>query len=352
MPVVTAQSLEKMVFHIFNSLGAPDDEAQTLARIIVDSNLAGHDSHGVNMVPSYVKATRDGLIVPGAPTRTETETASTARIDGGWNYGHVVAKRAMETAIEKARKTDIACVVARRLHHIGRVGSYPEMAAKAGLIGIAACSTGPGGNEQAPFGGTKRRLGTNPLSIAFPSDLEGPVLLDMATSVVAAGKVRIARSRGTKIPSNWVLDSEGKPSTDPMAFFNGGTLLPLGGQEGHKGYGLAFAVDVLCGILSRDGHSSDGEHRFANPTFTFALNPEVFVSLADLRKEVGDLARFQKATPTLPGVKEVQYPGEKEATSRLKYGPHGIDVEDSTWQQLVNIVKEQGLESKVGRLPS
>jgi uncharacterized oxidoreductase len=351
MPVVTADTLEKLVYHIFNSLGAPEEEAQTIAQIIVDSNLAGHDSHGVNMVPSYVQAVRGKMIIPGAPTITERETASTARIDGGLNFGHVVAKRAMELAIEKARKTDIACVVARRLHHIGRVGTYPEIAAKAGFIGITACSTGPGAKEQAPFGGTDRRLGTNPLSIAFPSNLEGPVLLDMATSVVAAGKVRIARSRGTEIPAHWVLDSDGKPSTDPMSFFDGGTLMPLGAGEGHKGYGLAFAVDVLGGILSRDGHSQEGDHPITNSTFIVALNPEVFLSLDEMKEEVAALGRYVKKSPPSAGVQEVQYPGEKEAKGRKKYRVSGIDVEDSTWQGLLTIVKEQGLEEKIGPLP-
>ena len=351
MPVVTADTLKKLVYHIFNSLGSPEEEARTLGEIIVGANLAGHDSHGVNMVPSYVEAVREKLIIPGVPTTVERETASTARIDGGYNFGHVVAKRAMELAIEKAHKTDIACVVARRLHHIGRVGTYPEMAARAGFIGITACSCAGGGMEQAPFGGKTRRLGTNPMSIAFPSGLEGPVLLDMATSVVAAGKVRMARSRGTDIPAHWVLDTDGNPSSDPMAFFNGGTLMPLGGQEGHKGYGLAVAVEVLCGILSRDGYSREGDYPFLNPTFIIALNPEVFVSATTLQEEVADLVRFLKETPTLPGIKEVQYPGEKEAKGRIEHQAHGIDVEEPTWQKFLDIVKEQGLEDKVGPLP-
>jgi len=272
-------------------------------------------------------------------------------MDGGRNFGHVVAKRATELAIDKARKTDIACVVACRLHHIGRVGTYPEMAANAGLIGFTACSGARAGMEQAPFGGRARRLGTNPISFAFPSNVGGPILLDMATSVVAAGKVRIARSRGTAIPTHWILDSQGMPTSDPAAFFNGGTLLPLGGQEGYKGYGLAFVVEVLCGMLSRDGYSQEGDHPYQNPTFIMALNPEVFVPLATLKEEVSDLVRFVKETPKLPGVTEIQYPGEKEARGRADHQAHGIDVEESTWQQLMTIVRERKLEEKVGPLP-
>ena len=351
MTLVKTETLETLTFHIFHALGFPEEEARTAAQIIVDSNLAGHDSHGVNMMARYVRQIRDGEIVPGAPTTVVKETASTAALDGGRNLGHVVAKRAMELAIEKARKTDIACVVVRRLNHIGRVGTYPEIAVQAGMVGIACCSSAGAAPEQTPFGGRQARLGTNPISIGIPSNLDGPILLDMATSVVAAGKVRIARSRNERVPTNWVLDPEGRPSTDPEAFFSGGTLLPLGGDAGHKGYGLAFAVEALCGILSRDGYSREGSHRFSNSSFMIALNPEVFLALTTLKDEVGDLTRFLKDTPTMPGVKEVMYPGEKEAKSRRERLAHGVEVEESTWSQLKAFVRELNLEKTLPVLP-
>mgnify|MGYP001614511939 FL=1 len=163
--------------------------------------------------------------------------------------------------------------------------------------------------------------------------------------------VRIARSRNEKVPGHWILDSEGRPTTDPAAFFGGGALLPVGGEAGHKGYGLAFIVEALCGIFSRDGYGKEGPHRFSNSSMYIVLNPEVFVPLATLKEEVGDLTRFVKATPPLPGVKEVQYPGEKEVKSRKERLAHGIEVEESTWQALKAIVKEQGLEVTLGMLP-
>jgi len=350
MTLVKADTLEKVTYHIFHSLGAPEAEAHTVAQIIVASNLAGHDSHGVNLVPGYVKSVRDGRITPGAPIKVVKETASTAIVDGGWNFGHLVAKRSMEIAIEKAKKTDISCVVGKRLGHIGRVGTYPEMAAAAGMVGLAACSVAGGAMEQAPFGGRKGRLGTNPISIGFPGNPEGPILLDMATSVVAAGKARIARSRNEKLHGQWVVDSEGRLSDDPAAFFSGGSLMPVGGEAGHKGYGLAFIVEALCGVFSRDGYGNDGPHRFSNSSMYIVINPEVFVPLATLKAEVADLSRFMKATPPLAGVKEVLYPGEKEIKSR-KERAHGIEVEESTWDAMKTIVKEQGLEKTLGALP-
>ena len=351
MTLVKAEILEKLTFHMFHSLGAPEDDARTESQIIVDANLTGHDSHGVNLLPRYVDQIREGQIVPGAPTTIVKETASTATVDGGWNFGHVVAKRAMELAVKKARETDIACVVVRHLNHIGRVGTYPEIATRAGMVGMACCSMGGTVMEQAPFGGKQARLGTNPISIGLPSSLDGPILLDMATSVVAAGKVRVAKSREESIPSNWVLDSEGRPSTDPNAFLNGGAVLPLGGDAGHKGYGLAFAVEVLCGILSRDGYSREGTHRFSNSSFMIAINPEVFVPLDTLKEETGDFARFQKGSPTMPGIKEVQYPGEKEVKSRQERLARGIEVEESTWDQLKVLVSGLGLEKTLAPLP-
>ncbi len=352
MAVVKAPVLENLIYNIFFALGSPEEEARTEARIIVDSNLTGHDSHGVNLVPSYVKSIKAKVLVPGAPIKIEKETASTARVDGNWNLGHVVAKRSMEIAIEKAKKTDIAIVVARRLGHIGRVGTYPEMAAKAGFIGFACCSMGGGLGEVAAFGGYKRAIGTNPMSWAFPTDMDGPVLLDMATSVVAAGKVRIARSREEKIPEHWVLDKDGKPTTNPNDFFNDGALQPLGGLlSGHKGYGLAMVVESLCGPLSRDGFAGQNKPQFSNSSTYIAINPEAFVPLDTYKQEIAELVKNMKAQKTLPGVKAVQMPGDKEINGRKEHGAHGIDVEVSTWTALKDIVKELKLESKVGKLP-
>ena len=164
----------------------------------------------------------------------------------------------------------------------------------------------------------------------------------MATSVVAAGKVRIARSRGERLGHDWVLDAEGRPSTDPEALFEGGTILPLGGDAGHKGYGLAFAVEALCGILSRDGYARPGSHRLSNSTFIIAINAEAFLPIATLEEETTNLASFMKDTPTVPGGKPVQYPGEKETQTRKQRLADGIEVEESTWDRLKVLADELG----------
>ena len=163
------------------------------------------------------------------------ESPATTVIDGHWGFGFYVNAKAMELTIEKAKKTNVAACTVFRQSHVGRLAAYPLMAARAGMIGIATADSGRSTKVVAPFGGREARLGTNPISIAVPSDLDGPIYLDMATSAVAAGKVSLAAARGEKIPQGWVVGKDGKLTTDPKQLRQGGALLPLGGTEGYKG---------------------------------------------------------------------------------------------------------------------
>ena len=156
----------------------------------------------------------------------------------------------MEIAIEKAHEHRVAATTVRRQGHIGRVADYPIMAADAGMIGIMTADSGRSAKSVAPFGGRTPRLGTNPISIAMPSNLEGPFFLDISTAAAAGGKLSVAAARGEDVPLGWVIDGDGNPSTSPLAVKNGGALLPLGGTEGHKGYGLAAMIEIFSGILT------------------------------------------------------------------------------------------------------
>ena len=250
--------------------------------------------------------------------------------------------------IDKARDNGVAATTVFRQSHVGRVADYPIMAASEGMIGIMTADSGRSPKIVVPFGGREPRLGTNPISIAMPSDLEGPLFLDMATSAVAGGKVNLARARGTSIPEGWILDKDGSPSTDPNALGEGGAMLPLGGPEGHKGYGLSVMVEILSGILTGLGFGIDPSGRHNDGCFMAAFNVGAFRPVAEFKTEVAELAHYLKSTPAAEGFTEVYYPGELEHLRTQRLLKEGISVEDATWQRLQALAKEFGLTEELG----
>ena len=349
MPVFNHDYLFRVSSYIFRALGASEEEANVVSTHVVKANLVGHDSHGVIQVPVYADRIKKGHIVPGAPFGVLNESPTTARIDGNWGFGYVVTERAMKMAIEKARIGGVSAMTVFHQSHIGRLGDYPTMAAREGMIGMITADSGQGPKAVAPFGGRARRLGTNPISIAVPSDLEGTVLLDMATSAVAAGKVSLAINRRESIPATWVIDKDGNPTTNPQDYFDGGAILPVGADQGHKGYGLSFMVEVLSGLLTGLGFGIDPQARHNDGCFIAVFDVEAFRPLADFKREVREFVDFVKTSPPAKGSKEVLYPGELEWRTEQRRRMEGIYVEDETWQQLWALVQEYDLEEVVGR---
>ena len=224
MPVYTPEYLHKVAYHIFRAKGASHEEAETVATHQVKANLVGHDSHGVIHIPEYVERINKGHIVPGAPFVVEREAPCTAVINGNWGFGFVVTERAMRMAIDKAKVHGVGAITIHYQSHIGRLGDYATMALEEGMIGLVTSDSGAGPKMVAPFGGRARRLGTNPICIGIPSDMEGPVLLDMATSAVAAGKITLARNRGETVPDGWIIDKDGNPTNNPEDYRAGGAI--------------------------------------------------------------------------------------------------------------------------------
>jgi uncharacterized oxidoreductase len=207
------------------------------------------------------------------------------------------------------------------------------------------CDSGRAPKQVAPFGGREARLGTNPLSIAFPSDLEAPVLIDMATSAVAGGKLLVAQARREPIPLGWLLDREGRPTTDAGAFRAGGVMLPLGGPQGYKGSALSFAVETLAAVLPGLGFGVDPEGRHNDGAFLLAFDPAAFRPLGDFKAEVTAFARYVKATPPAEGFTEVLYPGEIEYRTEQRRRREGIPIEDATWEKLTALARAAGTEA-------
>ena len=231
---MNVDELESLVSRLLQGAGASEHEAATVARLSVAANLAGHDSHGVIQIPVYIDRIDKGHIVPGAPFEITSETDTTTVIDGHWGFGYVVSEQAMRITIGKAARSNVAATTVHRQSHVGRLSAYPMMAAEEGLIALMTADSGRTAKHVAPFGGREARLGTNPIAIAMPSNLDGPFVIDMATSSVAAGKIKLAQARGAAIPEGWILNGEGRATTDPNDYASGGVLLPLGGAEGTR----------------------------------------------------------------------------------------------------------------------
>ncbi|MBS7810738.1 Ldh family oxidoreductase [Roseococcus pinisoli] len=348
MPKLPAERLREIGTALLMANKVPEEEAATVARHVVNANLAGHDSHGVIMLPNYIERVRAGQIVPGAPFTIVQESPTTTVVDGNWGFGYVINEKAMQLTIEKAEKSNIAACTVFRQGHVGRLASYPLMAARAGMIGMAWADSGRSPKGVAPFGGRAARLGTNPWAMAVPSDLDGPFCMDMATSAVAMGKIKLAEARGQEVPRGWIVDSEGELTTDPKKI-QGGALLPLGGPgEGYKGTALAAMGEVFCGLLTGLGFGVEPTGRHNDGCFLIAIKVDAFRPLLTFQKEVADFAHYLKDTPPAKGSSGVLYPGEVEHMAEKKRGAEGIEIEDATWKKLGALAEEGGIAGKLG----
>src|SRR6187401_13294 len=347
MPIVQADRLTRIGAALLKAAGASEEEAAAVATGCVNANLAGHDSHGIIAIPTYIDRVKAGNIVPGAKWTIVQESPTTTVIDGHWGFGFHVNAKAMALTIEKAKTANVAACTVFRQSHVGRLAAYPMMAIREGMIGIATADSGRSPKHVAPFGGREARLGTNPIAIAVPSDLEAPFCLDMATSAVAAGKVLLAAARGERIPSGWIVGSDGRQTTDPRQLRNGGALLPLGGTEGYKGSGLAAMVEVLCGLLTGLGFGVEPTGRHNDGCFMAVFKDDAFRPLAEFKKEVGDFIRYLKDTPPAEGSTGVLYPGEIEHLKEQDRRQNGIEIEDATWEKLKALAADYKLAAEL-----
>lgn len=348
MPNVQADQLRIIGARILEGAGAKPEHAAVIARHTVGANLAGHDSHGIILVPTYIDRIKRDHIDPTADYEITRETDSTITVDGHWGFGYVVSEFTMSKVIEKAKAHGVGAATVFRQSHVGRVADYPLMASAEGMIGMMTSDSGRSAKQVVPFGGMETRLGTNPICIAMPSNLEGPLYVDMATSAVAAGKLNVAIARDQPIPEGWVIDKDGNPSTDPRAVQQGGGLLPLGGSEGYKGYGLSVMVEILSGILPSLGFGHDPTGRHNDGCFMAAFRVDAFLDLERFKAEVTEFAAYLKNTPLAKGFKEIYYPGEIEHLNTQRHLKDGIDIEGATWMKLTALAEEYGIKDELG----
>ena len=342
MPSIPSKLLSNFVQNLLETANVPSHNALLVADSLVNTNLAGHDSHGVIRVAQYLEGIENGLIIAHAEPSIRQETSSISMVDGGFGLGHVIANFGIGLAIEKAQTLGIAATGLTNCGHVGRLGEWVALAADAKMIGLAFCNGGSPGGLVAPYGSAKRFMGTNPFAAAVPAQDHPPIVVDFATSVMAEGKVRVARNEDTSLPEGVVQTKEGLASTNPNDLYKGGALLTMGG---HKGSGLSFLMELLGGLLLAQGSPSLPSYgHFHNGVLFIVLSIEAFRPLEPFLAEVLELSKLFKASPAAHGFDEVLLPGEIERLTADKRRKTGIPVDETTWSQLCDWAKKLNVD--------
>jgi uncharacterized oxidoreductase len=337
MPTFAADTLTAFIDALFQAGGVPANEAARVATSLVDANLCGHDSHGVIRTVQYLDAIADGRLKPGAPFTIERQTAAVLVASGGWGLGQVQAHRLLERLVPRAQALGLAAGTLRHCGHIGRLGEYAEVAARSDMALIASVNGHGFGRGVAPPGGSEARIGTNPLCIGVPAHGE-PIVLDIGTSVVAEGKVRVLFNKGQQAPAGWLLDPAGRPTTDPGVLYREprGSILPLGGPQAYKGFGIGLLVDMLVGGLSGAPCSTPNAPNLSGNAVLFVvLDIGQFAGAAHFLNEVSGLAERVRTCPRAEGSAEILLPGEPERREAAGRRQNGIPLDEGTWGQLV-----------------
>jgi len=327
---------------LFKACGAPEEEARIVAEELVDASLMGIDSHGIIRYIWYVDEVLNGKIKPGAPFRIVKETESTAIVDCGLNFGPVTGRKMTEIAYEKAKKMGVSCVTSVRSHHVSRLGAYPQILAEKKMLCFAVASCYKYGHWVAPWGGREGRLATNPLAYGVPSN-KYPIILDMSTSMIPEGKIKTCLHKDVPVPPGCILDAEGRPTTDPKAFYGPpmGTILPFGSEYGYKGFGLGLLVEMFGGKLA--GEDLSDEYRYVNCMTLIAINPDFFCGTERYIQLIAELSEYVTGTPPAPGFDRVVMPGTYDFETKEKRLRDGIPVPEETWRQIVAAAEKVGV---------
>ena len=333
----TAEELTTICLNVFQKLKIPAAEAEVVTKSMVDANRVGHDSHGVIHLPKYVRELEAELIQPGAPIETLHESASIAVLDGNWGFGPVIATYAVELAIQKAKQTDISSVAVSQCNETGRLGGHACLAADAEMIGLLMANDHGGGTCVAPHGGVEGRLATNPIACAVPIEGQDPIVLDMSTSVVASGKIRLKQHQDEALPHGWLIDTDGKSTTNADDFYGTppAALLPFGGTvSAHKGFGLSVIVDILSGALTGAGCSQSEDARVGNGLFVLVINVASFREFPGFSTEIERFVNYLKSAKRAAGIDTIRVPGERGWEEQRKREREGIPIDAETWAQI------------------
>lgn len=332
----SSSTIQNFAEAIFVAAGSEPSEAKIVAAHLVDASLMGHDSHGVIRISKYVAWLRTGQVQPNRHARVVSDRGVLVVVDGDFGFGQVIGREAMEIAAAHASTHGMATLAIRNSGHLGRIGAYPEMLAERGLASIHFVNTSGFGILVAPFGGGDRRLSANPIAAGVPVKGRRPIILDIATSAIAEGKIQVARNKGEQLPPGLVLDGKGRPTTDPKAFYAEppGAILPFGG---HKGSGLSFFCEILAGSLT-GGHASNPRastaERLVNNMLSLVFDPAAFSDPEAFANDVIRLVEWVKAAPPIAPGGKVLLPGEIEEEIRGERISEGLPIDDATWSDI------------------
>ncbi|WP_424139792.1 Ldh family oxidoreductase [Roseomonas chloroacetimidivorans] len=335
---VSAELLHRQLIAVFTTWGMSQEDANTAATIMVDTDLSGVDSHGVGMLPLYQRLFSEGRLNPKAKPEIINDHGPALLIDGHHAIGHVPAHFATRAAIEKAKQLGLAAATVTNSNHYGAAGWYARMAADHGLIAISLTNSS---HLAVPPRATAPALGTNPIAFGVPTrDPARPVLLDMATTTVAYGKLNIARRAGKTLPPGWAINPEGGPETDATRAVEARRLAPLGGtreQGSHKGYGLALMVEILCATLSGAG---PGTGNVAH--FFLLLDPGAFRTREAFQDDLDELMARMRATPAIDPAQPVLIPGDPEHDTTVQRRQDGIPMTGTLVEEVRAVCTESG----------
>ena len=350
MRLISAASLETFASQLLAAGGLSAAEAELVARSLVGADLRGHDSHGVMRIPYYLDQVAKKEVFPSAEYSLLRETDTIAAADGHWGFGQTQAQRLAGQLIEKAREHGTGLGTLIRSGHIGRLGEYCEMAAAAGLVSMVMVNTHGFAKRVAPPGGKAARLGTNPLAIGAPHD-DRPLVLDFGTSATAEGKVRVKRIAGQKCPDGWLLDANGQPTNDPNSLYANppGTILPMGGAQAYKGFGLGLMVEILAGALSGGVTIREKPiNQNGNCVFMLMVDPQHVGGASHFAAETAHLVEFVTSCPRVEGCDAILLPGDPERRTMAGRSRDGIPIDDGNWSQLADLAKRLGVSEPVG----
>ena len=344
--LISQSQLTEFAACIFESVGATQDRAAIVAEHLVEANLKGHDSHGVGMIPNYIYGATNGHLLVNQDAELIEDKGAVLLVDGLQGFGQVVGRQATKMGIERARKNGMVCVGSRNNYHLGRIGAYGELCAKAGLISIHFVNVVGHPPFVSPWGGREKRMQTNPFCCAIPTAGE-PIVLDMATSAVALGKVRVASMKGVDVPDGALIDARGYATNDPKALDEGGSLAPFGL---HKGYGLALICELLGGGLAGEWTMQDvskQQDKTINHMLMFIIDPDLFGGVEGFRREVEGMSQWLRTSEPAEGNDKVRLPGDPERESLSDRTEHGIPLDDQSWNAICKAAQLAGVSDDV-----
>ena len=347
---VPAERLRRQLHLIFDAWGMPEDQARAVVDVMTETDLRGVDSHGISMLPLYDRLRREGKVRAAPDVQVTREMGVTALVDANHGLGHYPSVKAMALAIDKAKANGMAAVGVYNSNHFGPAGYYALMAASAGLIGMSF--TNVWNSAVVPTRSKVPMFGTNPIAFAAPADRNPPFILDMATSTVAIGKLRVHYLNEKPVPAGWATDDQGRPLTDAKAAYEARNMTPLGGlpeMSSHKGYGLGAMVEILCAMLTgawyapTKARKAPDEPMFNIGHFFIAIDPHAFREPGDFERDLDDMIDGLHATPPSDPALPVLVHGDPERANHAERSKNGVPVPEALMDEVRDVARQNNV---------